>query len=125
MLGAAVGGLLAYFTAKTMPLNALPYALAGSALAGFVAGFVARRQGVVAGVFAVVVAALLWSADVLGGAWLAGDLARAFPECDPCGFNGFLARMLVVSATGIAALGPLAGICGWLGTVVRARMKRG
>lgn len=121
LVGVLAGACLVYLSIKTAPTNALWYALLGVAFAGLVAGWFARRHGPVVGVVAVVLGAVVWSADVLGRAWLDGEFGRSFPDCDPCGVNGFAARLLVVSAIEITAFGPLAGIFGWLGTVARSR----
>jgi len=118
-VGLAAAAALAFLALKISPVEAVPY-LIGAAAAGALAGWLAPKRGIVAGVGAIVLGALALSAFVLGQALVAGELGRTFPDCDPCGAGGYAARMLIVSAMLIAAFGPLAGFCGWLGALARA-----
>ena len=61
-----------------------------------------------------IVACLALSIFVLARSWVIGDLARTFPDCDPCGFTGYAGRMVIVSATLVGIAGVPAAIAGWL-----------
>jgi hypothetical protein len=62
----------------------------------------------------VLAASVAWAVFVLARAWVDGDLDRAFPDCDPCGFTGYAFRMVVVTALFLALFGIPAAVVGWL-----------
>jgi len=54
-------------------------------------------RGALVGIGLVVIGCLAWSMFVLVRSWVDGDVARTFPDCDPCGFTGYAGRMLILS----------------------------
>ena len=117
------GLAIALLALRITPVDPIFYVIFAAAL-GALAGWLIPARSIVAGVAAIVIATLAWSGFVLGRAFVAGEFARVFPDCDPCGFNGYLARVLIGAAMLLAAYGPLAGVFGWLGSVARARLVR-
>jgi hypothetical protein len=71
-------------------------------------------RGAVAGFGLVVVLSVAWAVFVLARAWVDGDLARTFPDCDPCGFSGYAFRMVVVTGLFLGMFGLPAAVVGWL-----------
>jgi hypothetical protein len=71
-------------------------------------------KGALAGFGAVLVFSLAWTAFVLIRAWFDGDLARTFPDCDPCGFTGYAFRMVIVTGMFLGMFGVPAAVVGWL-----------
>ena len=71
-------------------------------------------RGALVGIGLVVIGCLAWSMFVLVRSWVDGDLARTFPDCDPCGFTGYAGRMLILSGMVMVILGVPAGTIGWL-----------
>ena len=120
-LAIALGAAALFFVLNTMAVNATAYVASSCAIVAFVAGWVVGRRGAVIGFLCVLGAALLWFAQVLVRAWLEGDLARTFPDCDPCGLAGYAVRMTIVTAMGLATLGVVGAIAGWLGAFARQR----
>ena len=55
-----------------------------------------------------------WAVFVLARSWVDGDLDRAFPDCDPCGFAGYAFRMVVVTGLFLGMFGVPAAVIGWL-----------
>jgi hypothetical protein len=53
--------------------------------------------GPLAGFSLLLVGSAAWAIFVLVRSWIDGDLARPFPNYDPCGFVGYAGRMLIVS----------------------------
>ena len=120
-LAIALGAAALLFVLNTMAVNATAYPAISCAIVAFVAGWVVRRRGAVIGFLCVLGAALLWFAQVLVRAWLQGDLARTFPDCDPCGLTGYAIRMTIVTAMGLVTFGVVGAIAGWLGAFARQR----
>jgi hypothetical protein len=71
-------------------------------------------RGALVGIGLVVIGCLAWSVFVLVRSWVNGDLARTYPDCDPCGFTGYAGRMVILSGMALAILGVPAGAIGWL-----------
>jgi hypothetical protein len=71
-------------------------------------------RGALAGFGLVLVLSVAWAVFVLARAWVDGDLDRAFPDCDPCGFAGYAFRMVVVTALFLGMSGVPAAVAGWL-----------
>jgi hypothetical protein len=71
-------------------------------------------KGALAGFGAVLVFSLAWTAFVLIRASFDGDLARTFPDCDPCGFTGYAFRMVIVTGMFLGMFGVPAAVVGWL-----------
>ena len=96
--------------------------LIATAFAACLTGFVARRRGALAGLAAVVAVGVAQAAVVLGTAWAAGDLARTYPDCDPCGLPGYTGRLLIVLLRTLGTVGVIAAVAGWLGEQAARRM---
>jgi hypothetical protein len=71
-------------------------------------------RGALAGFGLVLVLSVAWAVFVLARAWVTGDLDRAFPDCDPCGFAGYAFRMVVVTGLFLGMFGLPAAVIGWL-----------
>ena len=71
-------------------------------------------RGALVGIGLLVIGCLAWSLFILARAWVDGDLARTFPDCDPCGFAGYLGRLFVLCVMVVVILGVPAGAMGWL-----------
>jgi hypothetical protein len=71
-------------------------------------------RGALVGIGVVVVGCLAWSLVVLVKSWVNGDLARTYPDCDPCGFIGYTGRMVILSGMALVILGLPAAAMGWL-----------
>jgi hypothetical protein len=71
-------------------------------------------RGALVGIGVVVIGCMAWSLFVLVRSWVDGDLARTFPDCDPCGFMGYAGRMAILSGMALAILGVPAAAVGWL-----------
>lgn len=123
-LAVVAGGLVLWGVLNTMPINAVAYPTIATALVAFGAGWIARRRSALAGFACVLVASLLWFVQVLVRSWLNGDLARTFPDCDPCGLAGYTVRMSIVTLIGLGTFGVLSLVAGWLGGFVRRRSGR-
>ena len=80
--------------------------------------------GAVMGFGVVLVFSLVWAAFVLLRAWVGGDLERAFPDCDPCGFTGYAFRMVVVTGIFLGMFGVPAAVVGWFVEMVARRRGR-
>ncbi len=120
-LAIALGAAALLVVLNTMQVNATAYLATSCAIVAFLAGWVVTRRGAVIGFLCVLGAALLWFAQVLGSAWLQGDLTRTSPDCDPCGLTGYAVRMTIVTAMGLATFGVVGAIAGWLGAFARQR----
>ncbi len=81
-------------------------------------------RGALAGIGVVIVVSVAWAVFVLARAWVGGDFDRAFPDCDPCGFRGYVGRMLIVTAMFLGVFGVPAAVGGWLVELVWLRSKR-
>lgn len=122
-LALVVGSLGVWAGMRTMAINDLLYAISTTAAATLFAGFLAGRRGVLVGFGSFLAASLIWTAEVLTRAWLSGELAATSPDCDPCGLGGYVVRMLIVTAIGLSTFGVLGGAAGWLGELVRHRVR--
>ncbi len=71
-------------------------------------------RGALAGFSLVLVLSVAWAVFVLARAWVDGDLDRAFPNCDPCGFTGYAYRMVAVTGIFLGMFGIPAAAVGWL-----------
>ena len=69
------------------------------------------------------VLSVAWAIFVLARAWVDGDLDRAFPDCDPCGFAGYAFRMVVVTGLFLGMFGVPAAAIGWLIEQVVRRIR--
>lgn len=118
------GALALWVVLNTMRVNDTVYAVVATAVITFAAGWMSTRRGALIGFACVFVASLLWSTQVIARAWLGGDLAKPFPDCDPCGLAGHLVRMTIVTAMGLATFGVLGALAGWLGAFARRRAGR-
>ena len=79
-------------------------------------------RGAFAGFGLVLVLSVAWAVFVLARAWIDGSLDRAFPGCDPCGFTGYLYRMIAVTGLFLGMFGIPAAMIGWLAErIVRLR----
>jgi len=114
-LALAIGTVGSWLVYRLAPPVSVPLALAVVAAATLAAGFVAGRRGALIGFGSVVIASTAWAIEVMLRSWLSGDLARTFPDCDPCGFVGYGGRMAIVTGMTLAAAGPLGAAAGWLG----------
>ena len=71
-------------------------------------------RGALVSIGLLAIGCLAWSVFVLAKSWADGDLARTFPDCDPCGFSGYAGRMLILSGMIVLILGVPVGAVGWL-----------
>jgi hypothetical protein len=122
VLAAGLGGTITYLGVKTMPLNALLYALAFAAIGALVAGWIARRRGPLVGITSMLAAAAIWAGDVLITSWANGQLGLQFPDCDPCGLGGYAGRLIIVAAIGAPYFVPVGALGGWIGSSLRGRV---
>src|SRR4051812_11854355 len=107
------GALVLLIVLNTMGINSTAYFATACAAVGSAAGWLTARRS--SGFACALGASLMWFAEVLARSWVDGDLARTFPDCDPCGVSGYATRMTIVTLMGLATFGVVAAAFGWLG----------
>ena len=122
-LAVIAGAVVAWVGFETVKVNDIPYAAATTGIAGFSAGFLARRLGAVAGFASVLIAWLAWDVHVLADSWRSGALF-ATSGCDPCGPVGYAVRMGIVMFMMLSTFGVVGAFTGWLGEHAQRRFAR-